>query len=75
MSDDARELRFRYTNWRGVTADRRVIPERIFFGTTTHHGTPQWIMVAYDLDKRESRSFALSEMLLPPADQTKEKAP
>ena len=57
-------ISFRYTNWRGETADRRVVPKTIQFGTTywhPHH--PQWFLLALDLEKGEDRLFAMRDMM------------
>lgn len=53
----------RYTNYRGETADRRVIPIRIRFGSTKWHPEPQWLLEAFDLDRGADRSFAMRDVL------------
>ena len=60
---DTPELRFRYTNWRGETGDRRVRPHGIWFTTSKYHGDePQWFLYATDLDKSERRMFAMKDI-------------
>jgi predicted DNA-binding transcriptional regulator YafY len=61
-TDTARAVRIRYTNHRGETFDRRVVPVAIRWGSDLWHPTPQWLMDAFDLDKRESRTFALRDV-------------
>lgn len=59
------ELHFFYKNWRGVVGLRRVggdVPIRIFFGSSRHHTSPQWLMEAFDLDKQDMRRFAVAEV-------------
>lgn len=56
---DSRRVRIEYTNWRGERAWRTVLPQRFFFGRTSWHMTPQWIMEARDLEKKEVRFFAM----------------
>ncbi len=56
--EDAPALAIRYTNHRGETADRRIVPRQIRFGSTEHHPEPGWIIEATDLDKGAQRSFA-----------------
>ena len=51
-----------YTNHRGERAMRRVVPKRVWFGTTPWHGEPQWLLTAFDLDRQAQRDFALSEI-------------
>ena len=50
----------KYRNWRGEVAERRITPERVFFGANQWHPKAQWLLVAFDHDKRASRIFALS---------------
>lgn len=51
-----------YTNWKGVTAFRRIIPKKIFFGSTEWHKEEQWLLEAYDVDKNADRSFAVKDI-------------
>lgn len=57
--------RFRYTNHRGETADRRVIPCCLRFGSTEYYPEPQWLLECIDLDKLQEggyRTFALKNI-------------
>jgi hypothetical protein len=36
----------RYTNYRGETADRRIVPICIRYGSTQWHPEPQWLLEA-----------------------------
>lgn len=56
-----RIISFRYRNWRGETATRRVLPQLIYHGSNEYHTEPQWLMLAYDLDRKDNREFALSD--------------
>jgi predicted DNA-binding transcriptional regulator YafY len=49
-----------YRNYKGEEAMRRVLPDRIWFGSNDWHQEPQWLMEALDLEKGAARSFALS---------------
>lgn len=49
-----------YTNWRGQTAVRRIVPLRVWFGSTAWHPEPQWLLTAIDMDKGFERDFALA---------------
>ena len=51
-----------YTNWKGVTALRKIIPIEIFFGATEWHKEEQWLLRAYDVDKNAERSFAIKDI-------------
>ena len=50
-----------YTNWKGETAQRRIIPRRIWWGSTEWHPEPQWLLTALDVDKQADRDFALKD--------------
>ena len=55
-------VRIRYTNYRGETAYRRIIPKAIRFAATEWHPEPQWLLDAVDLDKNVDRSFAMKDI-------------
>jgi hypothetical protein len=50
-----------YTNWRGETSRRRIIPKSVRYGSTEWHPEPQWLMLAWDDDKQADREFALKD--------------
>lgn len=58
-----KEFSILYTNHRGETATRRIVPERVWFGSTRWHPEPQWLLDAKDIDRRDRRSFALRDIL------------
>ena len=51
-----------YQNYRGVTALRRIVPRKIWFGHTDWHPGEQWILDAFDVEKRAERSFAMADI-------------
>lgn len=51
-----------YTNWKGITAIRHIIPKDIFFGSTEWHQEEQWLLNAFDVEKQADRSFALKDI-------------
>lgn len=51
-----------YTNYKGKTSVRRIIPKQLFFGHNEWHTEDQWLMVAYDLEKEADRTFALKDV-------------
>lgn len=59
MADNA--ITFKYTNHRGETAVRRAVPRNLWFRPTEHHPEPQWIMIAWCLDREAIRNFALKD--------------
>jgi predicted DNA-binding transcriptional regulator YafY len=60
--DVSRIVVIRYTNYRGETALRRIIPKAIRFASTQWHPTEQWLLDAFDLDKEADRSFAIKDI-------------
>lgn len=57
-----RLLRIDYTNWRGVRAIRLVAPIRIVFMATQWHPGPQYLLEAVDVEKGETRLFAMRDV-------------
>lgn len=53
----------RYTNWKGVTSDRRVRPVELWFGATEYHSSEQWFLKALDIEKDEERDFAMKDIV------------
>ena len=56
------EVEILYTNYRGETSLRSIIPREIWFGKTEWHLGPQWFMDAYDIQRHAVRSFALKDI-------------
>jgi hypothetical protein len=59
-----RVLRFRYLNYRGESAERRVRPLDVWCGSLPeHHGDePHWFLRAHCLDRGATRDFRLDRM-------------
>ena len=51
-----------YTNWKGETRLREIIPINIEFKSTNWHKEEQWILTAIDVEKNEERGFALKDI-------------
>ena len=51
-----------YTNWKGETAYRRIIPKGLRFASSEFHPEAQWLLDAYDLDKQADRAFAMRDV-------------
>lgn len=51
-----------YTNYRGETSFRCIIPGKIWFGATQWHPDEQWLLDAYDVTKKVTRSFAMKDI-------------
>lgn len=62
VRDRSKAIKIVYTNYRGETALREVLPQRIWFGATEWHPEQQWLMDAIDVEKDAPRSFALRDI-------------
>jgi hypothetical protein len=49
-----------YTNWRGETRERHLVPMTLWYGSTSYHPEPQWLLRCMDLEKCEVRDMALA---------------
>ena len=59
MTDKNKQITINYTNWKGATSDRVVVPIKVWFGKTEWHTDEQWFLTAHDITKQEDRDFAL----------------
>ncbi len=57
-----RVVTIRYTNYRGETADRQILPKSIRFAASEWHPKEQWLLDAYDVGKKAERSFAMADI-------------
>jgi len=51
-----------YRNYRHEVSWRTISPIRIYYGENKWHKGPQWFLVAFDLNKKEERDFALLDI-------------
>ncbi len=51
-----------YTNYKGVTAERIIIPFEILYGHTDWHKQDQWLLRAFDIGKQAERTFAVKDI-------------
>jgi predicted DNA-binding transcriptional regulator YafY len=62
MSDNE-EVTILYTNYKGETAYRKIIPTgKIWFGSTDWHPEKQWLLDAHDVEKGALRNFAMKDI-------------
>lgn len=54
-----------YRNWHGDDRRRHIMVRNIYWGTTDFYREPQWLVACVDLEKQESRIFALNRILNP----------
>ena len=48
-----------YTNYKGETAIRNIMPVTLYYGSNEWHPEEQWLLVAWDADKKTLRTFSL----------------
>jgi len=51
-----------YTNYRGERGLRRIVPQQIEFGSNKWHPEPQWLLKAWDCEKKAERLFAIGDI-------------
>lgn len=51
-----------YTNYEGKRAIREVLPDTVTWKSTLWHPEPQWLLHAFDYDKKQHRDFALKDV-------------
>lgn len=56
------KIEFDYVNWKGETSHRKVEVDDFYYGSNAYHQEPQWLMLAFDLEKEKSRMFAMKDM-------------
>lgn len=54
------EVIFWYRNHRGDQGYRRVRPISLRYGVSDYYKEPQWLLLAFDLEKDAEREFALA---------------
>lgn len=58
----SKQITIAYTNWRGETSERIIIPIEVWFGKTEWHPEEQWFLKAHDVRKDAERDFALRDI-------------
>ena len=54
-------VKFLYTNYKGETSIRTAEPVSIIWSHNTWHPEEQWMLHAFDMDKKAMRTFALKD--------------
>lgn len=55
-----------YRNWKNDLTLRKITPyeNSFFWGSTEYHPEEQWLLKAYDEDKKADRIFAVKDMMI-----------
>lgn len=62
MLSGGRVLRVLYTNGTGHRSSRRIVPDRLWYGSTERHRSPQWLLEAYDVDQDVSLTVPIASV-------------
>lgn len=60
--NNSRSVKILYTNYKGERGYRKIVPEKIWFGSTEWHKEEQWLLDAMDLEKKALRNFAMKDI-------------
>lgn len=55
-------VQFLYKNYRGQLNTRTVKPISMRFGKSEYHTQEQWLLLAFDHDKKAEREFAMRDI-------------
>lgn len=55
-------IKVQYTNYKGETAIRTIIPLKFWFGKTEYHPQEQWLLDVWDLERNALRVYTLKDI-------------
>lgn len=61
--DEVNVAKILYKNWKGETRERLIIPLKIYHGNNQYHTQEQWLLRAFDNEKKEVRTFAMRDII------------
>ncbi|MDP3148201.1 MAG: hypothetical protein Q8N83_03630 [Ignavibacteria bacterium] len=64
IDNENHKVKICYTNYRGETNFREIIPIKIWFGKTDWHPEEGWLMDVYDINKKAERSLSIKDIKL-----------
>ncbi|WP_086930705.1 WYL domain-containing protein [Agarilytica rhodophyticola] len=57
-----KKVKILYTNYRGETSYRDIVPIKIWYGSTDWHKEEQWLLDGHDQGKDALRNFAMKDI-------------
>lgn len=57
-------LKIKYTNWRGETEERKIVPDSIYYGANKFHPQAGWLIGAIDTESGKHRTFSMRDMVI-----------
>ncbi len=61
--ENQRIIKILYTNWKGKTCIRYILPIKLWYGSTKWHKQESWLLQAMDLEKNAKRDFVMKDIL------------
>lgn len=61
-TDNSQKAQFEYVNWKGKPATRTIEARRVYYGQTSYYPTNRWLLVAWDSEKADWRTFDLAKV-------------
>lgn len=55
-------FKVKYTNYRGETAVRTIMPIRAYWGSNEYHQQEQWLLEVWDVERQAVRVYALKDI-------------
>lgn len=62
FTDSQLTVRILYTNYRGETAWRTIVPRCLTFAASEWHPEHQWVLKAFDVEKGAARDFVMKDI-------------
>jgi predicted DNA-binding transcriptional regulator YafY len=59
---DKSVAKFTYVNYKNITNNRNINPIKLYYGNTEWYPENQWLLKAYDIEKKEIRVFAMKNI-------------
>ena len=63
MEQENKTVHITYRNHRYETVLLKITPKVMFWGSTNHHLTPQWLLNVFDENEHQQRTLAMKDIL------------
>lgn len=57
-----KSVKILYTNYRGETSIRNIVPKELKFMSSEWHPEEQWCLITHDVEKNAERTFACKDI-------------
>lgn len=62
MNPSNKQIIVLYTNWKGKTEKRTIIPWVAYWGHTEYHPEDQFLLKCWDVEKQAERTYAMKDI-------------